>query len=86
MKNSEKKTREYVFVILLAAISGSFIGEVLARNIGIFSFLGNSYAIGLSKPILLDLKVIGITFGIYFNVNLMSIICVILAIILFRKY
>ncbi|HCQ90240.1 MAG TPA: DUF4321 domain-containing protein [Clostridium sp.] len=86
MKNSERKTREYIFVILLAAISGSFIGEVLSKSIRFLDILGRSYSIGLSDPFLLDLKVIGITFGIYFNINLMSIICVILAIILFRKY
>ncbi|WP_291560160.1 MULTISPECIES: DUF4321 domain-containing protein [unclassified Clostridium] len=86
MKNSERKTREYIFVILLAAISGSFIGEVLSKSVRFLDILGRSYSIGLSDPFLLDLKVIGITFGIYFNINLMSIICVILAIILFRKY
>ncbi|ARC85583.1 hypothetical protein U732_1189 [Clostridium argentinense CDC 2741] len=86
MKNSERKTREYIFVILLAAISGSFIGEVLSKSVSFLDILGRSYSIGLSDPFLLDLKVIGITFGIYFNINLMSIICVILAIILFRKY
>ncbi|WP_291584237.1 MULTISPECIES: DUF4321 domain-containing protein [unclassified Clostridium] len=86
MKNSERKTREYIFVILLAAISGSFIGEVLSKSVSFLDILGRSYSIGLSDPFLLNLKVIGITFGIYFNINLMSIICVILAIILFRKY
>jgi len=86
LKNSERKTREYIFVILLAAISGSFIGEVLSKSVRFLDILGRSYSIGLSDPFLLDLKVIGITFGIYFNINLMSIICVILAIILFRKY
>ncbi|GAA0122066.1 MAG: DUF4321 domain-containing protein [Clostridium argentinense] len=86
MKNSERKTREYIFVILLAAISGSFIGEVLSKSIRFLDILGKSYSIGLSEPFLLDLKVIGITFGIHFNINLMSVICVILAIILFRKY
>jgi len=86
LKNSERKTREYIFVILLAAISGSFIGEVLSKSVSFLDILGRSYSIGLSDPFLLDLKVIGITFGIYFNINLMSIICVILAIILFRKY
>jgi hypothetical protein len=86
LKNSERKTREYIFVILLAAISGSFIGEVLSKSVSFLDILGRSYSIGLSDPFLLNLKVIGITFGIYFNINLMSIICVILAIILFRKY
>jgi hypothetical protein len=85
MKNGDMKTKEYIFVILLGAISGSFIGEILANNFTGLNFLGKAYSIGLRNPLLLDLKVIEIAFGFGFNVNLMSIIGVILAIILFRK-
>jgi Domain of unknown function (DUF4321) len=85
MKSGDMKTKEYVFVILLGAISGSFIGEILANNFTVLNFLGKAYSIGLRNPLLLDLKVIELAFGFGFNVNLMSIIGVILAIILFRK-
>lgn len=85
MKSGDMKTKEYVFVVLLGAISGSFIGEILANNFTVLNFLGNAYSIGLRNPLLLDLKVIELAFGFGFNVNLMSIIGVILAIILFRK-
>ncbi|MGL4731036.1 MAG: DUF4321 domain-containing protein [Clostridium sp.] len=86
MKSSDKKAKEYVFVVLLAGISGSFIGEVLSKSVSFLDFLGRSYFIGLKEPILLDLKVINITFGVHFNLNIMSIVCIILAIILFKKY
>lgn len=85
MKSGEMKTKEYIFVILLGAISGSFIGEILASNFATLNFLGKTYSIGFKNPLLLDLKVIELAFGFGFNVNLMSIIGVILAIILFRK-
>ncbi|MEG0772341.1 DUF4321 domain-containing protein [Clostridium sp.] len=85
MKSGDMKTKEYVFVVLLGAISGSFIGEILANNFTVLNFLGKAYSIGLRNPLLLDLKVIELAFGFGFNVNLMSIIGVILAIILFRK-
>ncbi|GAA0114302.1 MULTISPECIES: DUF4321 domain-containing protein [Clostridium] len=86
MKSSDKKAKEYIFVILLACISGSFIGEVLSKSVSFLDILGLSYFIGLKQPILLDLKVISITFGLQFKLNLMSIICIIVAMILFRKY
>ena len=73
MKSSDKKAKDYVFVILLAAISGSFIGEVLCKSVGFLDFLGKSYFIGLKEPIILDLKVINIVLGLNFNLNLMSI-------------
>jgi hypothetical protein len=86
MRNGDIKTREYIFAILLGAISGSFMGEILANNFSNLGFLGKAYSIGLKSPIILDLKVVELAFGFGFNINLMSIIGVILAIILFRKF
>jgi len=85
MRNGDTKTKEYIFAILLGAISGSFMGEILANNFVKLNFLGKAYSIGLKAPVVMDLKVIELAFGFGFNINLMSIIGVILAIILFRK-
>ena len=86
MRNGDTKTKEYIFAILLGAISGSFMGEILANNFVKLNFLGKAYSIGLKAPVVMDLKVIELAFGFGFNINLMSIIGVILAIILFRKF
>ncbi|HEY8804490.1 MAG TPA: DUF4321 domain-containing protein [Clostridium sp.] len=86
MKSAERKSPYFIFFILLGAISGSFIGELLGDNMNALKFLKSTYTIGMSNPMLIDLKVLSITFGINFNINIMSIIGIILAIILYRRY
>lgn len=72
--------------MLIGAISGSFIGGLLGDNINALKFLKNTYTIGMASPMVIDLKVLAVTFGMNFNINIMSILGVILAIILYRKY
>lgn len=86
MKSTEKRNSYFIFFILIGAISGSLIGELIGSNIGALDFLKSTYTIGMSNPMLIDLKVLTITFGINFNINIMSIIGIVLAIILYRKY
>ena len=86
MKSAEKRNQYFIFFILIGAISGSFIGELLGDNISALKFLKNTYAIGMSNPMLIDFKVLAVTFGINFNINIMSIMGIVLAIILYRKY
>lgn len=85
MRGSEKSIGFLIFVILLGAICGSLIGDLLGANINALKFLKNIYTIGTAKPLTLDLKVLSLSFGINFNINLMSILGIILAIILYRK-
>lgn len=86
MKSAEKRNPYFIFFIMIGAISGSFIGELLGDNIGALKFLKSTYTIGMSAPMLIDFKVLAINFGINFNINIMSIIGIILAIILYKKY
>lgn len=86
MKSAERRNQYFIFFILIGAISGSFIGEILGDNINALNFLKNTYTIGMGTPMLIDIKVLAVTFGINFNINIMSIIGIILAIILYRKY
>jgi hypothetical protein len=86
MRNTSGRTVFFVFIVFLGAIAGSLIGDLIGSNIKSLNFLRSVYTIGTSQPIYLNLKVIGITFGINFNLNIMTIIGVIVAIILIRKY
>jgi hypothetical protein len=86
VKNSEKGTGFFVFIVFLGGITGSLIGDIVGANVKTLGFLKTVYSVGTTQPLYLNLKVIGITLGFNFNLNIMSIIGIILAIILFRKY
>lgn len=85
MKGSSKSTGFLIFIIFLGAVFGSLIGDTLGSNIKSLGFLKNVYSIGTSKPLSLNLKVLSLSLGINFNVNLMTIFGIILAIILYRR-
>lgn len=86
MGKSYKSAKEYVFITLLGAISGSFIGDFLGSTFPVLEFLGKAYSIGFKSPIVVDLRVLEFTFGLSLGINLMSIIGVVLAVILYKKF
>lgn len=81
-----KNSKYFIFLILLGGIGGTIIGNILGSNFTSLSFLKSLYVIGTAKPLVLDLNVLSLTFGITFNINIMTIIGVILAIMLYRKH
>lgn len=86
MKNTVKKDGFFIFILFLGAVGGNFAGDILGNKFKSFSFLRNIYYIGTSKPFSLDFKIISLTFGININFNIMTIIGIILAIILYKKF
>ncbi|HEY5563483.1 MAG TPA: DUF4321 domain-containing protein [Clostridiaceae bacterium] len=86
MSGVNKRSGFFVFVLFLAAIGGTLIGEILGSNVKFLSFLKAVYTIGTGKPFIVDLKVITLTLGFNFSLNIMTILALFLAIILFRKY
>lgn len=86
MVRSNGKNRLLAFVILLGAIGGNIIGDILGSNVKMLNFLKLSYPMGTSSPFILNLKMVKLTFGINFNMNIMAVIGVIIAMLLYRKY
>jgi hypothetical protein len=86
LRGAEKSIGFLWFIIFLGAVGGSLVGDILGNNLSFLSFLKNSYAIGMSTPIVLNLKVMDITLGLNFNINIMTIIGIIMAIILYRRH
>ncbi|MDP4143857.1 MAG: DUF4321 domain-containing protein [Bacillota bacterium] len=83
--NESKNLKYFVFLILVGAISGTFAGDILGNRFSTVAFLKDSYSVGTPKPFILDLKVLSITFGLNFNINIMSIVGIIVAIIIIGK-
>ncbi|MBU3196056.1 DUF4321 domain-containing protein [Clostridium algidicarnis] len=86
MKSVKKSRGLFILVIFIGGILGNFLGDFISNNIKSLDVLKIVYNIGLTNPIYLNLKIVEITFGMNFNFNIMSIVGVILAIILYRRY
>ena len=82
-------TREKnIWILIIFILSGIVVGGLLGNLAGRVDFLwwlsyGETF--GLSEPITLDLQVIQITFGLMFNINVSSIIGMVLAIFIYKK-
>lgn len=85
MKNS-KNGKMLGLSIFIGAISGTLIGDIVGSKVKALSFLKITYCIGTPKIFTIDLKVLNFTFGINFNVGFMTIIGIILAIMIYRRY
>lgn len=73
-----------LFLLLLSGIVlGGFIGNLTAGVPGL-SWLSYGQSFGFANPIVLDLGILVITFGLSINITIASIIGVLIAIIIYR--
>lgn len=86
LKKSSGNVALMILIIFIGLILGSFLGDFLLSQFPNIELFKQKYTIGTSTPFFLDLKVIAITLGFKINLNIMSIIGVVVAIILYRKY
>lgn len=79
------KNKWILIIFLLAGIViGGLIGE-LASKIDFLWWLGYGQNFGLTEPLVLDLGVVLLTFGLMFKINIASIIGVLISIFVYRK-
>ena len=75
-----KKNNWACFLLILAGIViGGFIGSLLPVE-----WLSFGQSFGLTSPVVLDLGILTITFGLSIRITVSSIIGIILAIIIYR--
>lgn len=77
-----------VWILLVFILSGLVIGGLLgelAGNIDWLWWMSFGQEFGLENPIVLDLNVATITFGLMFKINIASIIGMALAIFIYKK-
>ncbi len=73
-----------LFLLLLAGIMlGGFIGNLTAGIPGL-SWLNYGQSFGFASPIVLDLGILVITFGLTIKISIASIVGVLIAIIIYR--
>ncbi len=83
--NSMKSKSSWVLLLLLLSgiVLGGFIGEMTARVPGL-SWLNFGESFGLNDPLVLNLGILVITFGLSIRITMASIIGVIVAILIYR--
>ncbi len=75
------KKVNWTFIVLV------LIGFVIGRFIGTYfdgTFLNYGQAFGLSEPVVLDIGFIILTFGLRIQINIASVIGVIIALVIYR--
>ncbi len=84
MKGTGSKNAWALFLLVLAGIVlGGFIG-MLAEGVSALGWLGYGQTFGLEKPIVLNLGLLVLTFGLTIKITIASIIGVVIAIIIYR--
>ena len=84
MAAKEKSILILILFILCGLVIGGLLGE-LASKMDFLWWLSYGEEFGLAEPIVLNLQVITITFGLMFKINISSIIGMIFAIFIYKK-
>jgi len=84
MATRDKNIWILIVFILSGLVVGGLLGE-LATKIDFLWWLGYGQSFGLENPIILNLNIVTITFGLMFKVNISSIIGMLIAIFTYRK-
>ena len=83
------ETREKnIWILLVFLLAGLVIGGLLgklASSVSWLWWLSYEQQFGLETPIVLDLSVLTLTFGLMFKINIASIIGMVLAIFIYKK-
>ena len=77
-----------IWILLIFICSGLVIGGLLgqlASQVEWLNWLSYGQQFGLKEPLILELNVISITFGLMLNINIASIIGMAIALFLYRK-
>ena len=84
MKGTGSKNAWALLLMMLAGIVlGGFIG-MLTQNVPMLSWLSYGQSFGLDSPIVLNLGLLVITFGLNIKITIASIIGVVISVIIYR--
>lgn len=81
--NTRKNNWTLLIILLCGIVLGGFLGT-LAAKVDFLSWLSYGNTFGLTSPVVLDLGILVITFGLTITINIASIIGLIIGIIVYR--
>ncbi len=80
---SAKNGWTLLLLVLAGVVLGGFIGS-LTEGISGLSWLNYGQAFGIETPIILDLGILVLTFGMTIRITIASIVGIVLAILVYR--
>ena len=84
MATKEKNIWLLLVFLLAGLVVGGLLGK-LAANVSWLWWLSYEQEFGLQSPIVLDLNVLTLTFGLMLKINVASIIGMIMSIFIYKK-
>lgn len=84
MATREKNIWVLIVFILSGLVIGGLIGK-LASSVPWLWWLSFEQEFGLNEPLILDLSILKLTFGLMFKINIASIIGMVISIFIYRK-
>lgn len=85
MAGAANKNKWVLLLIILSGIVlGGFIGY-LCERVSFLSWLSYGQTFGLTQPVVLDLGILVLTFGLNITINIASILGIVLGIIIYKK-
>lgn len=84
MRNSGKNGWVLVLLLLAGVVIGGFIGD-MCGGISALSWLAYGKTFGLTSPLILDLGIIVLSFGLTIKFTIAGIIGIIIAAIIYQK-
>lgn len=84
MATREKNIWILLVFILAGLVVGGLLGKLASGVPGLW-WLSYEQQFGLENPLVLDLNILKLTFGLVLNINVASIIGMILAVFIYKK-
>ena len=85
MATKEKNFWILLIFVLSGLVIGGLIGEIASKVNGLW-WLAYGKDFGLTAPLQLDLNILKISFGLSIRINIASIVGIIAAIFIYRKF
>lgn len=78
-----------LLAIVVGLVFGSLLGELLAQFVAapwLKDALTRGPMLGLTPPATLDLRLLSVTFGILFKVNVVGVLGILVALVIVRRF
>ena len=78
----------FLFALVAGLVVGSLLGDLLGQLVGspwLRDLLTRGPTIGLTPPATLDLRLVSITFGVMFKVNVVGVLGIVVALLVVRR-